>query len=81
MHVLCTSYNNAPVYSVTLVEATYIGCMPVYLPPALFTESFYMLYRRNSGGGETETLAQKLTLDKNILLPLGLGLKPTTFQS
>ena len=30
-HVLCTPYDQAPVYSVTSFQATYVGCMCVQL--------------------------------------------------
>ena len=39
-HVLCTQYNHAPIYRVTLFEATCVGAcvLSCNLPPALLAE-------------------------------------------
>ena len=87
-HIMCTPYNHAPVYSVTLFKATYIGCMSVKLQLATctfwkeMTRIFFVLFlvtsRWNKGQNNTGQ-HRRLTLEKPILQPLLPGLKPTTF--
>ena len=86
-HVLCTSYNRAPAYSVTSFGATYRVhvCLAV---------TCHLLFRRNDrgllratavtrgwSGYRNKSQHRKLTLQKKILPPLLRGLEPATFRS
>ena len=80
-HVLCTPYNHAPVYSVTLSEAIYVGCLFRYnMPLALLAEwqGSFVCY---CGNTKVEWIPKKehrkLTLEKTFL-PVLLELEPIT---
>ena len=84
-HGMFTAYNNTPVSSVTLFEATYAGCMCVAVTCHLH---FWQNERdlldatavtRGWDGYRNKSQHRKLSLEKEFLPPLLPGLEPETF--
>ena len=88
VHVLCTPYNHAPVYSVTTAEATCGQC--IYMRLAVKCHLHFWQYDGDlshatavtPGGNRyrNKSRNKKLTLEKSILPPLLPGFEPETFQ-
>ena len=80
VHVLCTPYNHAPVYSVTTKGACVFSCI---LPPALSAEwlGSFICFWGNTGveGYQNKSQHRKLTLEKKILLLLCQDSNPWPF--
>ena len=80
--VMCTP--QTPVYSVNLFEATSVGCICVYLPPAFYFrqngEDILCATAVTRGWNQyrNESLHRKLTLAKKSHPPLLRGLEPDT---
>ena len=80
VHILCTPYNHAPVYSVTTKGACVFSCI---LPPALSAEwlGSFICFGGNTGveGYRNKSQHRKLTLEKKILLLLCQDSNPWPF--
>ena len=82
---LCTPYNCAPVYSLTLFKATYVGCMCVNVTCHLhlwqndqnILHATAVMWGWN--GYQSKGQHNKLTLKNNIFPLLLLGLESKTF--
>ena len=86
--VLCTPYNYAPLYGITLFEATYVGpvhvCLAVTCQCTLQNDRGHLCataVTRGWNGHRNKSQHRKLTLEKTILPPFLPGLEPETFQS
>ena len=87
VHVLCTPYNQTPVYGVTLCKATLQDACVFSCNCRLhFWQNDRDLLRatavtRGWNGYRNKSQHRKVTLEKNILPPLLPGLEPETFRS
>ena len=93
MHVLCTPYNQASVYTVMSFKATCVGCHMCRVHVSLAVtchlhsrQKDWDLLRAIAvtwgwNGYRSKSQCRKLTLEKKTLPLLLLGLKPMTFQS
>ena len=85
-HILCTPYNHAMVYSVTLFEATYLGCMCVktvthHLPFWQKDHNILHILWKDGGGMDTEIRVSRESWPWRRKISCCYYWKCVTFQS